>query len=230
MTRGNVVACDDLHHPEMGTIYFQRIFPCCQSKARCSGQTRVSTLLRRNNGSLMIHFQRSFHPRRLLRSLPRTPIKSGSTFGSQHPHQLPHTSPPMAQQSSSSVLKAFDPFACHPFTNNNVLDRCPPPTMPSKYPHPVPTSNQYTAGTPAHMQTPRQSPTNNTIHSPEPRRPITLVNSHQSSNSAQRQPKPIFTPFHQDRYSPELDEILLRKKLTQALGHVALGLDVKQDA
>ncbi|KAF9646274.1 hypothetical protein BDM02DRAFT_3100124 [Thelephora ganbajun] len=132
----------------------------------------------------------------------------------------------------SSALKSFDPFATHPFTNNNALERYPPPAMPSKYPRPIPLSvAQYTAGTPAHMQPPRQqSSTPNTIHSPEPRRPIPLASSQQSSNAThQRHPKPIFTPFHQDRSSPELEEILLRKKLTQALGPVALGLDVKHD-
>lgn len=132
----------------------------------------------------------------------------------------------MAQSTS---LEHFNPFATHPFTNNNALERYPPPAPPSKYPRPIPSSvSQYTAGTPAHMQAPRQSSsTPNAIHSPEPRRPIPLVNSQQSTN--QRHPKPIFTPFHQDRSSPELEEILLRKKLTQALGHVALGLDVKPD-
>ncbi|KAF9792886.1 hypothetical protein BJ322DRAFT_1103339 [Thelephora terrestris] len=133
----------------------------------------------------------------------------------------------------SSTLNEFNPFTTHPFTNNNVIDRYPPPAMPSQYPLPIPSSaTQYTTGTPSHMQSPRQSSyTNNTIHSPEPRRPITLVNAQQQSHSTrQGYPKPIFTRFQQDRSSPELEEILLRKKLTQALGHVALGLDVKQDS
>jgi len=131
-----------------------------------------------------------------------------------------------------TALKHFNPFDTHPFTNNNVLDRHPPPTGPSKYPLPIPSSvSQYTTGTPAHMQTPRQSSsTSGTIHSPEPRRPIPLVNAQQSSNAAhQRRQKQIFVTWQQDRSSPELEEILLRKKLTQALGPVALGLDVKHD-
>lgn len=131
----------------------------------------------------------------------------------------------------SSALKYFDPFATHPFTNNNAVESFPTPANPSKYPRPIPSSvNQYTAGTPAHMQTPRQSSsTSKPIHCPEPRRPIALASPQQSSTSTnQRYPKPIFTPFQQDRSSPELEEILLRKKLTQALGHVALGLDVKR--
>jgi hypothetical protein len=124
----------------------------------------------------------------------------------------------------SSTLASFNPHAIHPFTNNNALDRFPPPTKPSKYPQPFSSSAQYT--TPAHMQAPRQqSSTPNIIHSPEPRRAV----PQQSSNASRRRcPEPIFIPFHQDRSSPELEEILLRKKLTVALGPVALGLDVKQ--
>jgi len=139
----------------------------------------------------------------------------------QHPPYIP-SKLPMAQ---SSALKSFDPHAIHPFTNNNALQRYPPPAPPSKYPRPIPSSfDQYTAGTPAHTQAPRQSSsTPNTIHSPEPRRPIALANPQQPSNAV----KPIFYTFSQDRSSPELEEILLRKKLTQALGPVALGLDVK---
>lgn len=141
-----------------------------------------------------------------------------------HLYQLP-----MAQSSS---LKHFNPFDTHPFTNNNALERYPPPAKPSQYPRPIPPSvAQYTAGTPAHMQqAPRQSAPN-TIHSPEPRRPIPLVNPQQSTNpSHQRHPKQVFTLFTQDRSSPELEEILLRKKLTQTLGSVALRPDVKHNA
>jgi len=152
----------------------------------------------------------------------------------EHPQHPPHNSHflsnlPMAQP---SALKQFNPFDTHPFTNNNVLDRHPPPAPPSKYPRPIPSSAaQYTTGIPAHMQTQRQSSsTPNIIHSPEPRRPIPLVNQQSSNPAHQRHPKPIFTPFHQDRSSPELEEILLRKQLTRALGPVALGLDVKHDA
>ena len=130
-----------------------------------------------------------------------------------------------------TILKDFNPFDTHSFTNNNVLNRHPLPTGPSKYPLPIPSSiSQYTTGTPAHMQTPRQSSsTSGTIHSPEPRRPIPLVNAQQPSAAAHQRQKQIFYTWQQDRSSPELEEILLRKKLTQALGPVALGLDVKHD-
>lgn len=161
------------------------------------------------------------------------PIKSSGEFGSSILN-IPHTSLlqtlAMAQ---STTLEQFNPFTTHPFTNNNVVDRHPAPAPPSKYPRPIPSSaTQYTTGTPAHMQSPKQSSyTNNIIHSPEPRRPIPLANAQQPVNATrQGYPKPIFTRFQQDRSSPELEEILLRRKLTQALGHVALGLDVKQDA
>ena len=149
-------------------------------------------------------------------------VRASSTSPS-HSHFL--STLPMAQSSS---LKHFDPFATHPFMNCNALERHPAPAMPSQYPRHIPS---YTTGTPAHMQSPRQPPpASNTIHSPEPRRPITLANPQQPSNATQPGRKPIFIPFQQDRSSPDLDEILLRKKLTQALGHVALGLDVKHDS
>lgn len=131
-----------------------------------------------------------------------------------------------------SALNRFNPFETHPFTDNNALKRHPPPAPPSTYPRPIPSSvSQYTAGTPAHMQSPRQpSSTSSTVHSPVPMRPIPLANSQQPSSATQRRQKHIFTPFHQDRASPDLEEILLRTKLTKTLGHVALGLDVKHDA
>ena len=131
----------------------------------------------------------------------------------------------MAQQ---SALGNFNPHAIHPFTNNNVVDSYKSPPPPSKYPRPIPSSTtQYTVSSPSSVQSSRQpSPSSSTIHSPQPRRAVPPVNVQQSSNAAQQ--KPIFFTFHQDRSSPELEEILLRKKLTRTLGPVALGLDVKQ--
>ena len=124
----------------------------------------------------------------------------------------------------TTLAPGFNPHAIHHFTNGNALKSYPPPAQPSQYPRHI-ASSQYTSGVPAHMQTPRQSSTTSgVIHSPEPRRPIALASPQQSSNSTnQRQPKPIFTTFQQDRASPELEEILLRKKLTQVLGPTALG-------
>jgi protein N-terminal glutamine amidohydrolase len=127
-------------------------------------------------------------------------------------------------QTQSNVPNTFNPFIVHGFTNNNAVEHNQPPPQPSKYPRPIPSSaTQYLAGTPAHLQNhPRQpSSNNNIIHSPEPRRPITLAKSQQSAN--QRRREPVFVPFHQDRSSPELEEILLRKKLAKTLSHVALG-------
>lgn len=115
------------------------------------------------------------------------------------------------------TLDSFNPFITHPFTNNNALKSSQPSDQSRSNPS---STAQYTANAPGQMQTSRQSSTTpSTIHSPQPTRPITLGKQH----SVQRQPKAIFTPFQQDRYSPELEEILLRKKLTQALGSVALG-------
>lgn len=142
-------------------------------------------------------------------------------FGFGHP---PH--PPTyllhALTMTQSNLLNFDPLATHHFTNGNAVQHCQPPPQPSKYPRPIPSSaTQYLAGIPAHMQTPRQpSSTNNTIHSPEPIRPIPLAKSQPSCS--QRRREPVFTTFQQDRSSPELEEILLRKKLTKTLAHVAL--------
>lgn len=138
-----------------------------------------------------------------------------------HSHVLPHTLLSLAMtQTQSNIPKDFNPFTIHGFTNGNAVEHNQPPPQPSKYPRPIPSSaTQYLAGTPAHMQTPRQpSSTNNTIHSPEPRRPIPLAKAQQ-----QRHREPIFIPFHQDRSSPELEEILLRKKLAKTLGSAALG-------
>ena len=180
----------------------------------------------RNNGSLMIH-SRDTHPG-VFFGLFRPPIKAAGIVGSSI-LSIPLTSLPMAQ--STTLSSGFDPLAVNFFTNGNALKRNPPPVPPSQYPRHI-ASSQYTSGVPAHMQSPRQSSsTSSIIHSPEPRRPTAMASPQQSSNSTnQRQQKQVFDLFQQDRASPDLEEILLRKKLTQALGPVALGLDAKRNA
>lgn len=131
------------------------------------------------------------------------------------------------QMAQRGVPGSFNPHAIHPFTNNNVVDSYKSPPPPSQYPRPIPSSTtQYTISSPSSVQSSRQPSPSGTVHSPQPRRAVPPVNAQQSFNAAQ--PKPIFFPFHQDRSSPELEEILLRKKLTRTLGPVALGLDVKR--
>ena len=113
---------------------------------------------------------------------------------------------------SHSVCATFDPLATHPFTNGSGL--LPKPTQPSKYPSPIPSAMK--AGIPSHAQHAAQipaTPTRNAfpVHAPQPKR------STPKPSPATR--GPIFVPFRPERSSPDLDDILLRKKVSDALSN-----------
>lgn len=103
---------------------------------------------------------------------------------------------------SQSVLASFDPLAVHPFTNTSGL--MPKPAAPSQYPHLLPS--------PATMSTPHPS-TSGYVHSPQPNRALS-----QKKNAASGK-GPIFVPFCPDRSSPDLDEILLKKQVSDVLAN-----------
>lgn len=139
---------------------------------------------------------------------------------------------------ANKTLSSFDPFATHPFTNNNALSSSPSPAKSSKQQFSIPSSSMtvppsFQSGrsdtTPATPKSASQAPPKN-IYAPQPTRPHAhpFNATPASRRTPQGQRKPIFVPFQQDRLSPELEEILLRKKLTQALGHVAMGLESKR--
>ena len=94
---------------------------------------------------------------------------------------------------SSSAFASFDPLAVHPFTNSSGL--LPKPAPPSQYPHPLPS--------PATLATP-SAPLPGFVHAPTPK--------HKVPQSTHRK-QPIFVPFRPDRSSPDLDDILLKKKV-----------------
>lgn len=102
---------------------------------------------------------------------------------------------------SHSVLASFDPLAVHPFTNTSGL--MPKPMAPSQYPHPLPSS--------ATLSSPPASPAQGFIHTPQPSRTVSPKKSLAASKG------PIFVPFRPDRSSPELDDILLRKRVSDVL-------------
>lgn len=98
------------------------------------------------------------------------------------------------QVMSSLTLHDFDPLATHPFTNSSGL--APQPLTPSQYPYPVPSPPRNAIISPSSFPP---------IQSPQPRRP-----SHSKSSSGKT--KPIFVPFRQDCSSPDLGDILSKKK------------------
>ncbi|KDQ59506.1 hypothetical protein JAAARDRAFT_33082 [Jaapia argillacea MUCL 33604] len=115
---------------------------------------------------------------------------------------------------SNSVLASFDPFAVHPFTNSSGLMAPPPP--PSQFPRHPPSPPQHaTEG--AHSTAPTSPPVSPssspippaTIHAPRPRR----ANSPPQVSSTSP-PKAIFVPFRPERSSPDLGDILVKKKVT----------------
>ncbi|KAI0648247.1 hypothetical protein C8Q79DRAFT_954503 [Trametes meyenii] len=113
---------------------------------------------------------------------------------------------------SNSVLASFDPLATHPFTNNSGL--LPKPAAPSQYPHASPAKHPHNSAS--------QGPiilTTTPLHAPQPKR-----TSPMKSNSSA--PKPIFVPFRPERSSPDLEDILLKKKFADAFqGKGSWGID-----
>ncbi|KAK7689132.1 hypothetical protein QCA50_007823 [Cerrena zonata] len=100
-----------------------------------------------------------------------------------------------------SVLSSFDPLATHPFTNNSGL--LPKPAAPSKYPLPLHTARSNAQATSAPIP----------IHAPQPSRTTPSKNSKSSGGTR----GPIFVPYRPERSSPELEDILLRKKVSDVL-------------
>ncbi|KAL4253927.1 hypothetical protein ABKN59_003090 [Abortiporus biennis] len=118
---------------------------------------------------------------------------------------------------SQSVLASFDPLATHPFTNNSGL--LPKPTPPSKYPHPIPSFNASTQTTGQAGQKPHTTSStrqNVPLHAPQPSRSNPLNNSRSSPGTHRA---PIFVPFRPERSSPDLDDILLKKKVSDVLSN-----------
>ena len=107
---------------------------------------------------------------------------------------------------SQSVLASFDPLAVHPFTNTSGL--MPKPAAPSQYPHLLPS--------PATLATPPPPMSTATpggfVHSPKPSRAM----SPKKNGSGKG---PVFVPFCPDRSSPDLDEILLKKQVSDVLAN-----------
>ena len=102
---------------------------------------------------------------------------------------------------SQSLLASFDPLAVHPFTNSSGL--LPKPTPPSQYPHPLPS--------PATLATPPVSPAQGFVHAPQP--------SRAPKKGPASAKGPIFVPFRPERSSPDLDDILLKKRVSDVLAN-----------
>ncbi|KAH9929646.1 hypothetical protein B0H21DRAFT_826181 [Amylocystis lapponica] len=103
---------------------------------------------------------------------------------------------------SQPVLSSFDPLATHPFTNNSGL--LPMPTPPSSFPHPI--SSAYNTSS----IDPKQS---TYMYAPQPKH----ASPSQKSKANAGGPRPIFVPFRPERSSPELDDILLKKRVSDVL-------------
>ncbi|OSX64756.1 hypothetical protein POSPLADRAFT_1134380 [Postia placenta MAD-698-R-SB12] len=112
---------------------------------------------------------------------------------------------------SHSSFATFDPLATHPFTNNSGV--LPKPTPPSQYPHPVPSTLTVTTAKP--LAGSQHQPS---LHAPQPKRP-SASNAKYGSKSSSGAPRPIFVPFRPERSSPELDDILLKKKVQDAFAN-----------
>ncbi|KAI0928036.1 hypothetical protein AcV5_005730 [Taiwanofungus camphoratus] len=112
---------------------------------------------------------------------------------------------------SQPVFSSFDPLATHPFTNNSGL--MPKPTPPSQVPHPIPSPLRALSG--GSSLTPGQIPSlpAHSMHAPQPKR------APSGSKASSGAPRPIFVPFRPERSSPELDDILLKKKVSDVFAN-----------
>lgn len=108
---------------------------------------------------------------------------------------------------SHSVLASFDPLATHPFTNNSGL--MPKPAAPSQYPHPI-SSSLKASSSPSAPSKQNTMP----LHAPKPQSHTQRSSPHKSTAKG-----PIFVPFRPDRSSPDLDDILLKKKVSDAFAN-----------
>ncbi|GBE82629.1 hypothetical protein BKA93DRAFT_815622 [Sparassis latifolia] len=106
---------------------------------------------------------------------------------------------------SQPVLASFDPLATHPFTNNSGL--LPKPAAPSQFPLPISSSLRTAATSPS-----RRDSTAPPLLAPQPTR--ASPRSKAAKSAAGSTHRPIFVPFRPERSSPELDDILLRKKFS----------------
>ncbi|KZT74010.1 hypothetical protein DAEQUDRAFT_284947 [Daedalea quercina L-15889] len=111
--------------------------------------------------------------------------------------------------STRTAFTSFDPLATHPFTNNSGL--LPKPAAPSQFPHPIPAPLKADAATVLVPSTPHS------IRAPQPRKAPSPSKS--SAHSTSGGPKPIFVPFRPERSSPELDDILLKKKVSDVFAN-----------
>ena len=125
-------------------------------------------------------------------------------------HLPPVLAPPLraTTMSTQTAFTSFDPLATHPFTNNSGL--LPKPVAPSQFPRPIPAPLRADAAT-------VPVPSTNAIHAPQPRKvPSPSKSSARMTSSG---PRPIFVPFRPERSSPELDDILLKKKVSDVFAN-----------
>jgi len=111
--------------------------------------------------------------------------------------------------STQTAFSSFDPLATHPFTNNSGL--LPKPTAPSQFPHSIPAPLKANVATALERSAP------NAIRAPHPRKAPSATQS--STKSTSSGPKPIFVPFRPERSSPELDDILLKKRVSDVFAN-----------
>ena len=114
---------------------------------------------------------------------------------------------------SNSVLSSFDPLSTHPFTNTSGL--LPKPAAPSQYPHAASSSKPHPT---THAAPGPIILTTTPVHAPQPKRASPAKSSSGS--------KPVFVPFRPERSSPDLEDILLKKKFSDAFqGKAQWGID-----
>ncbi|KZS99001.1 hypothetical protein SISNIDRAFT_447831 [Sistotremastrum niveocremeum HHB9708] len=101
---------------------------------------------------------------------------------------------------SNQVLKSFDPFATHPFTNSAGVT--PQPNLPS---HPT-----------YHLTRPVNSSRSNdsSSHPSSAYSPPAQGGSIRAPQPVPAGQQPIFTPFRPDRVTPDLPDVLAKKSGT----------------
>lgn len=119
-------------------------------------------------------------------------------------------------QPSPNVLSSFDPFAVHPFTNYSGPSQHGKQPLPPNQMHILPHPSTLTLDGPAvpsYQQTQfSAAQSSNRVYHPAPAPVGYQSQACQTYSGPASSARPIFVPFRQETSSPDLSDVLRRKR------------------
>lgn len=203
-------------------------------------------------GSSYLNLHKHATPTLLSRHRPHSRAPD-FTFTHKNPIKrlLPFSPPPRPMSNSRSELESFDPFAEHPFTcasgssgagagyATGIPVNAYPAHVVAASTSPAARSNlsQSPASSPASSQSPGQpQAAPQPIQSPQPRYPLQTTRGFSISSGASttssdsgNAPRAIFESFRKDSLTPDLDNLPLSKRRTNAWGTKELEESVRNE-